>query len=93
MGQLRHGKRRDTNEPEIIEALEQTGRFLVMKLTEFDLLVYDRQTGRLVMMEVKTKTGKLTKSQEAMLMAGWPLRIVRTPQEALDAATAEAFTA
>lgn len=54
-----------------------------MRLNAFDLLVLFR--GRLVMLDCKTVKGKPTKSQAALVAAGWPLRFVVTVDDALRA--------
>ena len=79
---MRHDARRDANEPEIVRALKDCG-YKVMRLNEFDLLVHGH--GDLMMLEVKTETGILKPSQEKMIAEGWPLKIVRSPAEALEA--------
>lgn len=40
---------------------------------------------RLVLLEVKTAKGKLTPDQELFDAVGWPVRVVRTVDEALQA--------
>lgn len=79
---MRYDARRDANEPEIVKALKECG-YKVMRLDEFDLLVYGH--GKLMMLEVKTVTGTLKASQEKMIAEGWPLKIVRSREEALQA--------
>jgi hypothetical protein len=72
--------KRDINEPEIVDALKGRG-FLVMRLHEFDLLSFDPIRQRLDMWEVKGPKGRLTSSQEKLIADGWPLNIIRTPEE------------
>lgn len=80
MGFRRGGakKRRDANEPEIIQALEAIGAqvWQISGQTVPDLLVWFH--GRPVVLEVKTATGKQKPSQ-----VGTPWPIVRSVNEAL----------
>ena len=92
MSKNRNAKKRDKDEDWIIEELESAGH-KVMQLDKFDLLVKNGKTGGLVMLEIKSLHGRLTISQEKMLMDGWPLRIARTPSEAIDAVEREEFEA
>jgi hypothetical protein len=87
----RYAKRRDANEREIIEALE--GRGHMVKQDDFVDLVVQRPDGKIVLLEVKTHNGRLTKSQEQMLGEGWLFHIVRTPAEAIAAVEREEFEA
>ncbi len=82
MSLTRWGTRRDGNEGEIMRALGKVGaRYLI--LDAFDLLVLFR--GQTFMLEVKTRKGALTDSQRDLLAAGWPLLVVRSVDEALEA--------
>lgn len=83
----RHG-RSDANQSEIVAALREAGRS-VQVLSAVgngcpDLLV--GWGGRLLLMEVKTADGKLTRAQERW-MRSWkgPVAIVRSVTEALAA--------
>lgn len=76
--------KRDSNEPEIVKALRDEG-WSVMRLNEFDLLVTCGDGCCLHMLEVKTPTGALKPSQKKMIKDGWPLKIVRSVEEALNA--------
>jgi hypothetical protein len=78
---MRRAAKRDANERSIIEALVDSG-CLVMQLDKFDLLIRT-PAGDLLMYEVKSDTGQVTASQRKLLEDGWPLKIVRSPQEAL----------
>ncbi|MCG8434423.1 MAG: hypothetical protein MJA83_10365 [Gammaproteobacteria bacterium] len=89
MSGLRHAKRRDANEPDVIKALERVGA-KVKRLHEFDLLVYFR--GQVHMLEVKTEKGVLKDSQRDMMQEGWPLKIVRSEKQALAAIGAQDVT-
>ena len=75
-----YAKRRDANEPDIIEALRDVGASY-LSLDPFDLLV--GWQGRNIMVEVKTQSGRLKPSQIelAETWRGGPLHIVRTPEE------------
>ncbi len=77
-----YAKRRDATEPAIVKALEKAGA-LVMRLNEFDLLVYHRR--RFFMLDAKTGKGKATDAQQRMIEQGWPLTFVRDEIEALRA--------
>ena len=79
---MRRAARRDATEPEIIRALEKAGA-LVLRLNEFDLLVYHRR--KLFMLDAKTAKGRATLSQERLIEQGWPLQFVRDADEALRA--------
>jgi hypothetical protein len=78
----RYAKKRDENEPEIIEALEDAG-CLVMQTDKIDLLV-QRGTQQFLL-EVKMPKGKLTRLQAELLAEGWRIAVVRSPEEALKA--------
>jgi Holliday junction resolvase len=87
---VRRAARRDTNEPEIIEALRAVGA-TVQSLDERgvpDLVVGFRGVSYLI--EVKTAKGKLTRDQVAW-HAGWKgqVAVVRTVEEALAVIGAE----
>lgn len=75
-------KRRDANEPEIVQALRAHGATVIF-LDEFDLLVGYK--GNDYKIEVKTPKGKLTESQKKMIETwkGSPLHVVRSVDEAL----------
>jgi hypothetical protein len=73
-------KRRDANEPAIVDALEHVGA-LVLRLDRFDLLAYYR--GRLFMMDAKMLKGRATTAQEELRRMGWPLAYVHDPIAAL----------
>lgn len=80
---LRWNPKRDFNEADIVSALNRCGRHC-LRLDAFDLLVLNPNR-TVVMLEIKTKAGKLTVLQQAMIAQGWPLKVVRTPDEALRA--------
>ena len=82
MSLSRRAKRRDTTEKAIIQALRQVGA-QVVPCDTFDLAVYFRGTVHLL--ECKTGKEPLTASQERLMAEGWPLRIVRDPEQALKA--------
>ena len=73
-------KRRDANEPEIVQALVQVGA-KIERLDVVDLLVNFK--GKIYLIEVKTENGKLTKKQQQMLDDGWPIHIARDAGAAL----------
>jgi hypothetical protein len=85
---MRRKTRPDSNQPEIVEALLRCG-CEVEDMTRVgggftDLVVYRRATDRLVLMEIKTASGKVRKSQEDFAKR-FPVVVVRTVAEALEA--------
>lgn len=48
-----------------------------------DLVAYHRGLDRIVLVEVKAATGKLTRGQSAFA-ARWPVQVLRSADEALD---------
>lgn len=82
MGINRHAARRDANEAEIVAALERIG-CRVLRLKEVDLLVCRRD--ELYLLEIKTRTGRVTASQQKLIDDGWPLAVVRSIPEAISA--------
>lgn len=89
----RYATRRDANEPQIIEALEAAGATVFRLERPVDLLVGYR--GRTLLLEVKRPLGPKGGEKDRTLTvaqrrfnarwAGDPVRIVRTPLEAVDA--------
>ena len=85
-----YGARRDENEPEIVKALRAIG-CEVEQLDLFDLLVLFR--GHVHLLEVKMPLGPRggqkdkmpTEKQQELMDKGWPLKVVRSPNEALRA--------
>ena len=73
---------RDHNEPAVLAPFRAAG-WPVRLLREFDALVL-KPDGSTLMIEVKNKSGRnrLTTTQDAMLAEGWPLLILRTPEDA-----------
>lgn len=84
MSLSRHAKKRDATEAAIIQALKRIGA-QVIQCDTFDLLVIHR--GHVHMLECKTGKEPLTASQQKLIDAGWPLRVVRTPEDAVQAMT------
>lgn len=83
MSLKRYATRRDASEPSILRALSKVGADYIL-LDAFDVLVWFR--GQLTMLECKTpKTGRKTRNQQVLEQRGWPVRFVRTPEEALQA--------
>lgn len=87
----RRAAKRDANEPEIIQALQAAGAKVWPVSGEGipDLLV--AYQGRFLLMEVKTKTGKLTRAQIAFCgqVENYPVHVVRTPEQAVAALCGE----
>ena len=77
----RYAAKRDANERSIIDALEKCG-CSVAQLDVIDLLVY--RAGKLFLLEVKARKGKLTPRQIAF-RRNFPVHIVREPIDALRA--------
>jgi hypothetical protein len=79
----RYAKRRDANEPEIVDALEAAGCTVERLDTPADLLV--GKGARNFLIEVKAPGGRPTKSQKEFF-ARWKgqARIVETAEEALE---------
>jgi hypothetical protein len=84
----RHATRydkRDATEPEILAALDRLGvyHYAAGPLDHWIWL------GRFVPLEIKTEDGVLTKGQQDFVNLceerGWPYRIWRTPNEAIEA--------
>jgi hypothetical protein len=82
--------KRDANELAIVEGLRKIGA-QVERLDICDLLIlYDE---RLYLLEVKTPSSRrrLTDRQRRLLSEGWPMKIVTTVSEALQAVTGRAL--
>lgn len=81
----RYNPKRDANEREIVEALEQAGVHVWRLNTPCDLLCF--RLGKFYALEVKARTARLDKRQadqtEFLRVTGAP--IVRTPEQALKA--------
>jgi hypothetical protein len=82
MSLKRWSMKRDGTEPEILDALHRVGADFI-RLDAFDVLVLFR--GQLTMLECKTRRGRATRNQTVLVQRGWPLRFVRTADEALQA--------
>lgn len=82
MSLRRHNAKRDANEGIIIAALEASGCLVQRLDTPCDLLVLLPAGRGIIVVEVKTKTGTLTKDQ-AEFARYWPLHVIRTVEEAL----------
>lgn len=79
-------RKRDANEAGIVTALERCG-LLVQRISErgfCDLIVRGHRCG-IVLLEVKSKRGKLTEAQVEHRQDGWPVVIVRSAADALHA--------
>ena len=82
VGQVR---KRDANEAAIVQTLRQAGA-LVIRVSQLgapDLVVCFRS--RITLLEVKGPRGHLTQAQQLTQQLGWPVLIVHTPADALDA--------
>ena len=76
----RHNAKRDSNEGEIVAALEGLGCLVKRIDVPVDLLVKIRGTVHLC--EVKTRRGTLTKDQSEF-SAHWPIYILRSVDDAV----------
>lgn len=77
------GKRRDANEPEIVKALEGLGckvRYVSGRGLPDLIVSVPGQSRRVVLLEVKTATGKATEAQQDI---DWP--VVRDKYQAIQA--------
>ena len=85
MSLARFAKRRDKNEPPIIEALERAGAEVWVVDRPADLLVWFRRAWHIL--EIKMPSGRLSARQAADRDEGLceGIAIVRTPLEALEA--------
>jgi len=83
-------RKRDTAEAAIVAALHQVGaQFMRISAPGApDLLVLFR--GRVWLLECKSPSGRATIAQEAMKVAGWPVIVVRSPLDAVEAIGATA---
>lgn len=86
-----HAGKVDANQREIVAALRKAG-CRVLSLAPLgkgcpDLLVDSAQG--LMLLEVKTRTGKATADQERFYEAGWPVFLVRSAADALALVTAK----
>ena len=85
MGIHRRAAKRDTSEPDIIEALLRVGAQVARLTQPVDLAV--RFRGRLYLLECKTPGKSLDKRQQtqAEFCREWEIPYVKTPEEALKA--------
>ena len=84
MRRVGQARKRDANEPAIVQALQRIGA-RVQRVSEkgfCDLVVFHPTQG-IVLVEVKTAKGKLTDAQVEHRRDGWPVCIVRNTAEAL----------
>ncbi len=79
----RYAKRRDSNEQEIVDALEAIGCSVVRLDKPVDLLV--GHSARCYLLEIKGENGRLTQGQKDF-MKTWQgqVRVVTTPEEAIE---------
>ena len=82
----RYRHKRDHSHDAIAEAFEAAG-WLVKSMTQLDewvdMAVLSPRK-RLFMVECKTGAGKLRPSQEKLIADGWPVIVLRDPDETLD---------
>ena len=75
----RRAGKRDTLEAEVIKIARSKG-WIVMQLDQFDLLCHRK--GWTLMVEVKSGNKLLTASQLKILDDGFPLKVVKTLEDA-----------
>lgn len=73
--------RRDNTHADIVKGLRKCG-YIVLPQDDYDMLV-KTPDGRLFMLDAKSPGGKITKLQQKMLEAGWPIMFVETVESAL----------
>lgn len=86
MRRVGQARKRDANEPAIVEALQSCGA-LVQRVSErgfADLVCWHWACG-LILVEVKGAKGKATDAQQEAAHAGWPVVTVRSANEAIAA--------
>jgi len=81
----RRAQRRDSNEREIVVALCDAGYLVSEGGWLCDLIAYDPNEDRTYLLEVKAPGGRLTPTQEGAIAKGWPIRVVRSVEEAFRA--------
>lgn len=87
MSRFAPAHRSDGNKKEIVAALESKG-WDVFDTGDVgngfpDLVVRHPYLHKVVLVEVKTKTGKLEPKQQRLIADGWPIVVVRNVEEAL----------
>ncbi len=84
MKRLAYAKKRDANEPEIVDALQKAGCYVHRLDDPVDLLV-SKPGGKVFQIEVKTPKGKLTPAQvDYIADSHAPVHVVTSPEEALE---------
>lgn len=82
---MRIAAKRDTTEPDIVDALRKVGATVTILSQRgvLDLLVGFR--GKFTLLECKSPGGKLTEDQDKFIKihSGCPMAVVETPEEAL----------
>lgn len=78
----RHNAKRDANEGQIIAAFESLKCQVKRLDVPVDLLVLLPGGRGLLLVEVKTRTGTLTKDQAAFVRT-WPVHVVRSVDDAI----------
>ena len=81
----RRAAKRDSNESAIVEALRDAGYLVSEGGWICDLIVYDPNEDRTHLLEVKGPKGRLTPLQDKAIEQGWPIRVVRSVEEAFEA--------
>lgn len=82
----KYNAKRDSNEPAIVRAFQDMDCMVWRLDRPVDLLVYvwKSLSDRLLLVEVKTKTGVLNDSQREFVDAGWPVHVIRSEDEAIN---------
>lgn len=80
MSLRRYANKRDANEAGIIAAFEAIGCMVYRLDKPCDLLVLHH--GNVLLVEVKTRTGKLTRDQQ-LFAQYWPIHVIRSVDDAI----------
>jgi hypothetical protein len=82
----KYNAKRDANETAIVRVFQDMGCLVFRLDRPFDLLVYvfKSLSERLLLVEVKTKTGVLNDTQREYVDAGWPVHVIRTEDDAIN---------
>lgn len=82
----KYNAKRDSNEQAIVRAFRDMGCLVYRLDRPFDLIVFvfKSMSDRLLLVEVKTKTGILNDTQREYVDMGWPVHVIRSEDEAIN---------
>lgn len=80
---MTYARRTDTTQAAIVDALRDVGAQVLILGGAIDLLVWYQ--GEVYPMDPKSPGGTLTATQKRLVAQGWPVKLPRTVEEALDA--------